>query len=511
MRRYLDYGNVSFTPQPAADRDARTCKLSSLTANSVVENYTKLLIKNLKKRFSINNFHAIVAELEALNRFKVEQISEQLKENNHLIDEIRLLVNSKITTKEEQEPNKDDMIVHLGSTLAQIVPRPIDVNYKPVHMVYLREALLIKNDHDQRLPLKSITNGFVPDLINTKPINVTDEVTGRSCDIETKWLYFAKLSDSNIILPLKLRFVVFDAEIGRRRYDFIGEESGKNNDYHCLVFFMDVSKNIAASYHPSAHLHICLGQIHSTHAHECQNDFLERYFASYPEGMMLRAKEGITVKVRNIFFNATPSQTTFIPALVIQIDGSIMQIELSHNKQRIWLYRGSPLLDHMQNYYSTQNKPTLDGFTRHTAQQHLSTRRSNASEMICLNDQANRNKSVRAAEQAIDGNDEPSEWIGSSSIEFPLEPRKTRSRISGTSTCFEWARTTKEFATGTDTALGHRFANTPTTATQQSFIHGTAVILEHEWTSSINESCSCNISSLRPSPVPVRYSCVPAM
>ena len=408
MRRYLDYGDVVFTPQPTANRDVRTSKSLS-TANSVVENYTKFLIKHLKKRFSINYFHAILAELEALNGFKVEQISQQLKENNRLIDDIRLLVNSKIPSKEEQEPSKDDSIIHLSSTPAQTVPRPIYVNYKPVHMVYLRETLLIKNDHDQRLPTKGVTNTFVADLINTKSINVNDEMTGKSCDIATKWLYFAKPCDSNVILPLKLRVAVVDAAMGRRRYGFIGEEPGKNNDYRCLVFFTDDSKNISASYHPSAHLHVCLDQIYSTHAHECQNDFLERYFASYPERMMLRAKEGITVKVRNIFSNATQSQTTFIPALVIQIDGSMMQIELSHNKQRIWLYRGSPLLDQMHNYYSTQNKAALNGFTRHTARQHLSARRSNAPEIICLNDQANRNKSVRTAEQAIDGADEPSE------------------------------------------------------------------------------------------------------
>ena len=406
MRRYLDYDDIFFTPPAASSRGARTSK-------SIVETYTTFLIKHLKKRFTVNYFHAILTECEALNRFKVEQISEQLKENNRLISEIRLLVNSRVTTKEEHEPSKDDSIIHLSSTPAQIVPRPIYVNYKPAHMVYLRESLLIKNDHEPRLPLKGMTNSFVADLINTKSINVTDETTGKSCDIATKWLYFAKPCDSNVILPLKLRVAVIDVAMGRRRYGFIGEEPGKNNDYRCLVFFTDDSKNISASYHPSAHLHICLDQIYSTHAHECQNDFLERYFASYPERMMLRAKEGITVKVRNIFSGATQSQATFIPALVIQIDGSMMQIELSHNKQRIWLYRGSPLLDQMHNYYSTQNKAALNGFTRHTARQHLSARRSNAPEIICLNDQANRTKPARTAEQAMDGSDQLSKLVDS--------------------------------------------------------------------------------------------------
>ena len=267
---------------------------------------------------------------------------------------------------------------------------------------------------NRSLPLKGITNTFVADLINTKQLNILDEITGKTYDIPTKWLYFAKPCESNVILTLKLRVFIIDSQSGRRRYGIIGEEPGKNNDYRCLVFFTDDQTNISANYHPSSHIHICLDQTFSTHSHEYQNDFLDRYFQSYPERMMLRAKEGSTVRVRNIFTNL--QNNSFIPALVIQIDGSMMQIELSHSKQRKWLYRGSPLLDQMHNYYSTQNKAAINGFARRTARQHLSARRTNAPEIICLNDQtttpptttANKGKTVRTAEQVLDGADESS-------------------------------------------------------------------------------------------------------
>ncbi|CAF4725554.1 unnamed protein product, partial [Rotaria sp. Silwood2] len=313
--------------------------------------------------------------------------------------------------------DKDDSIIHISSTPAQIINRPIYTNYKPMHMVYLRENLLIKNDLDLRLPLKGITNTFIADLIHTKIINILDETTSKTYDIPTKWLYFSKPCESNIILPLKLRVLIIDSQTNCRRYGFIGEEPGKNNDYRCLIFFTDDKTNMSANYHPSSHIHICLDQTFSIHTHECQNDFLDRYFASYPERMMLRAKEGSLVKVRNIFTNF--NHNLFIHALVVQIDGSMMQIELSHSKQRIWLYRGSPLLDQMHTYYSTQNKATINGFARRTARQHLSARRTNAPEIICLNDQTttttvpsttmiNKGKLVRTVEQAIDGIDETS-------------------------------------------------------------------------------------------------------
>ena len=403
MQRYLDLDEIlSIKTSPINPRN-------KLDTKSIIENYTNFLIENLKKRFSIKCFSAILSEIEQLNRFKVEQISKQLNENNRIVHELFLLFN-------HENEDKDDSIIHLSSTPAQPINRPIYMNYKPIHMVYLQEKLLIKNDLELRLPLKGITNTFVADLINTKLINILDESTGKTHDIPTKWLYFAKPCDSSVILPLKLRVLIIDSQASRRRYGIIGEEPGKNNDYRCLIFFTDDQTNISADYHPSSHIHICLDQTFSTHTHEYQNDFLERYFASYPERMMLRAKEGSIVKVRNVFTTANPN--SFIPALVIQIDGSMMQIELSHSKQRKWLYRGSPLLDQMHNYYSTQNNAAGNGLARRTARQHLSARRSNAPEIICLNEQTttpattitptttNKAKSVRTAEQAMDGQDD---------------------------------------------------------------------------------------------------------
>jgi hypothetical protein len=404
MKRYLEYDEIVFSPH----------QILSTTnhCQSFVNRYTNCLIDELQQRFTHNYFQAILVQLEQLNNFKIEQISQHLTDNNRLVEEIhRLCPNQSTANKDEKESVKDDSIIHLSSTPAPNAPRPIYVNYKPVHMIYLREKLLIRNECETRLPLNGITNKFVADLINMKMIDVLDEITGKVYDIPTKWLYFAKSCGANVILPLKLRVAMIDVTTGQRRYGFIGEEPGKNNDYRCLIFFIDDLNNISANYYPSSYLHICLDQTYSTHVHECQNDFLERYFASYPERMMLRAKEGTMVKVRNVLPNCSSTHSsTFLPALVIQIDGSMMQIEFSHNKQRIWLYRGSPLLDQMNNYYSTQNQAAIHGLTRHTARQHLSARRSNAPEIICLNEQINRHKAARTAEQAIDAIDETSTY-----------------------------------------------------------------------------------------------------
>lgn len=388
MKRYLEFDDICFYSKTSQK-------------NSIIENYTNFLIENLKKRFTVKYFCAIINEIEHLSNFKFEQISKQLNENNRIINEIFLLFNS-------DNEEKDDSIIHISSTPAQAINRPIYINYKPTHMVYLRENLLIKNDLDTRLPLKGITNAFVADLIHTKTINVLDETTSKTYDIPTKWLYFSKPCDSNVLLPLKLRVLIIDSTKGLRQYGLIGEEPGKNNDYRCLVFYTDDKKTMSGNYHSSSHIHVCLDQTFSTHQHEYQNEYLDRYFASYPERMMLRAKEGSTVKVRNVYTNFNPG--SFVVALVIQIDGSMMQIELTHSKQRIWLYRGSPLLDQMHNYYSTQNKAAINGFARRTARQHLSAKRTNAPEIICLNDHttASKEKLSRTAEHVIDGIDDNS-------------------------------------------------------------------------------------------------------
>ncbi|CAF4991813.1 unnamed protein product, partial [Rotaria socialis] len=72
-----------------------------------------------------------------------------------------------------------------------------------------------------------------------------------------------------------------------------------------------------------------------------------------------------------------------------------------NTRQRFWIYRGSTLIEQMNNYYTTQNSNDNGGFRKQSARQHLSARRSNAPEIICLNDQM-RTKCGRTAEQLID-------------------------------------------------------------------------------------------------------------
>lgn len=442
LKRYVEFDDICFSTSTSSLNNHNNNNNNKNQSKSIVENYLNILIENLKKHFTLKYFLAILNEIEQLNRLKFEQISKQLNENNRLLQDIFHLFNHDSNNNND---DKDDSIIHLSSTPAQPINRPIYINYKPVHMVYLRENLLIQNDHDPRLPLKGITNTFVADLINTKSINILDETTGKTYDVPTKWLYFSKPCESNIILQLKLRVLIIDSQTNRRRYGLIGEEPGKNNDYRCLVFYTDDQKNMSANYHPSSQIHICLDQTFSTHTHECQNEYLDRYFASFPERLMLRVKEGTLVKVRNVFTNF--NNNSFIPALVTQIDGSMMQIELSHSKQRKWLYRGSPLLDQMNNYYSTQTKAANNGVARRTARQHLSAKRTNAPEIICLNDQTaqsistNKDKPVRTAEQVIDETrpikrvrtSNEQEIIKNSTLQSVDGPRALRSRQTNSS------------------------------------------------------------------------------
>lgn len=388
MKRYLDNENRIFISPQSRNSNEQVL--------SIVDKFKSKLIDLLKKKFKIEYFHEILKQIEFLNRFKYEQLSAQLNTNNHVIEQIRSILD----LKDDNSSNKDDSIIHLSPTSPQTVARPTYTNYKPTHMIYVGDSILIRNDRDSRLPSKGIVNSFVADLINTKQINVLDENTGKSFEIPTKWLYFGKKCDKHVLLPLKLRVAVTDTSTGLYRYGLIGEEPGKNNEYRCLVFFTDDPENALANYHLSSQIHICLDQTHSTHTLEHPSDFLERYFTSYPERIMLRAKEGITVKVRNIFSSDKTNSSSFLSALVIQIDGSMMQIEFTHNKQRFWIYRGSPLLDQMHSYYSTQNRTVINGMTRQTARQHLSARRTNVPEIVCSNEQTgNRTKSVRTSEQ----------------------------------------------------------------------------------------------------------------
>jgi hypothetical protein len=377
MQRYLDIDDIFFS-----EKLLTTQLRSEFNSKSILENYTNYLIENFKNFFSIHYFHAIIYELEQLNHFKIEQISKQLNKNNEIIQKLFLLFNN-------NPQFNDDSIIHISST----PPQPIYLNYRATHMLFLRTHVLIKNDYDLRLPSKGMTNMFIADLINTKIINILDEITNKTYDIPTKWLYFSLACEKNIILPLKLRVLIIDSQSGQRRYGLIGEEPGKNNNYRCLIFFTDDKTDISACYHLSSDIHVCLDQ-----TFECENDFLNSYFKSYPERMMLRAKEGTIVKIRNINSN---NKNGFIQATVIQIDCSMMLIELSNTKQRSWIYRGSTLIEQMNNYYLTQNKADINGFRRHSARQHLSAKKSNAPEIICLNDQM-RTKNIRTAEQVID-------------------------------------------------------------------------------------------------------------
>ncbi|UJR36635.1 hypothetical protein I4U23_029354 [Adineta vaga] len=377
MQRYLEMDDVFFS-----DKLLSNSIRSESHSKSILENYTNYLIENFKNCFTIQYFRAIIYELEQLNHFKIEQISKQLNENNDIIQKLFLLFNN-------NPQFSDDSIIHLSSTPAQ----PIHVNYKAIHMIFLSTPVCIQNHHDLRLPAIGITNTFIADLVNTKKVDILDELTKKTYEIPTNYLYFGKACEKNIILPLKLRVMIVDHQTKQRRYGIIGEEPGKNNNYRCLIFFTEDNENISASYHLSSEIHICLDQ-----TFECENNFLNSYFKSYPERLMLRAKEGTTVKIRN--FNSN-NRNAFLQATVIQIDCSMMLIEVNNTKQRSWIYRGSTLIEQMNNYYITQNKVNIHGLGRHSARQHLSARKTNAPEIICLNDQM-KTKNVRTADQAID-------------------------------------------------------------------------------------------------------------
>ncbi|CAF1242081.1 unnamed protein product [Adineta ricciae] len=405
MQRYLDLDDIFFSEETLSNPIR-----SESHSNSILENYTNYLIENFKNFFTIQHFHAIIYELEQLNQFKTEQISKQLNENNHIIQKLFLLFNN-------NPQFYDDSIIHLSSTPAQ----PIHVNYKATHMIFLRTSILVQNEHDSHLPSKGITKAFVADLTSTKKIEIIDESTNKTCEIPTKWLYFGKACEKNIILPLKLRVMIIDCRTNQRRYGLIGEEPGKQNHYRCLIFFTDESANVSAGYYLSSEVHICLDQMF-----ECDNEFLNSYFKSYPERLMLRAKEGTTVKVRN------GNRNSFVQAIVIQIDCSMMLIELNNTKQRMWLYRGSTLIEQMNTYYVTQNRVDRNGLGRHSARQHLSARKTNAPEIICLNDQM-KTKTARTADQAIDETRPkkrarlPSEHLPDKSALVPSESHVLRS------------------------------------------------------------------------------------
>ena len=364
MKRYLETDGIIFYEKIFPD----SMNKSQSHSKSILENYTNYLIENFQRCYTLHHFHTIIAEFEQLNRFKIEQISRQLQKNNQLIQKLFLLFNN------------DDSIIHLSSTPAQ----PIYQIYKPTHMIYVGTKVWMKNNEDLCIASKGVTKTFVADLIHTKRIEILHDLTDQTQLIPTNSIYFAQSCEKNVILPLKLRVLVVESPTNQQaRCGIIGEEAGRNNHYRSLIFFPDEKRSeITANYYSSSDIHICFDQ-----TFEYDNEFLVNYFKSYPERFMLRAKEGTQVKIRH------STNNSFLSALIIEIDCSMMLIEFMHSKERLWIYRGSTLIEQMNNYYSTQNRST-----RHSARQHLSAKKSNAPEIICFNDQM-KSKLSRLAEQ----------------------------------------------------------------------------------------------------------------
>ena len=385
MQRYLELDEIFLSEDDNRTHGGK--QAASARSKTIVETYTQCLIDNFQIAFSVHCFHAIVSELEQLNQFKVEQISKQISKNNALIQ--------KLLSAFDRTPEcADDSIIHLSSTIAQPTYRP----YRPSHMIFLRTNLFIRHAHDSRLPAQGVSNTFVANLIDTKAINVLNETTRQTYDVPTEYLYFSQACEQYTILPLKLRVLIVDGQTGGYRVGIIGEEPGKNNRYRCLIFFTDDESDLAASYYPSSDVHVCLNQAVPVSTLDDENDFLHCYFKSYPERLMLRVREGTTIKVRT---GTSSQKNVYLPATVVEIDCSMILIEFSQTKQRLWIYRGSTSIEQMNTYYSTQTKAEKSTLLRHSARQHLSAKKSNAPEIICLNDQM-KVKTSQTAELASD-------------------------------------------------------------------------------------------------------------
>lgn len=345
MQRYLEFDECFFHEKLFSTNRIR----SESNSKSILENYTNYLIEYFQKTFSMKYFQAIIKEFEYLNQLKIDQITKQLNENNQLIQKLFLLFHT------------DDSVIHLSSKPAEITY----VNYKAQHMIYLKTPILIANSSR-----KGFTNKFIADLIHTKSTEIIDESTGQICVLATKDIYFVKTCEANVILPLKLRVLIVDRQTNEYQCGIIGEEAGKHNNFRHLVFFVNhPSILISANYYSPSDIHICFDQ-----NLPYENEFLKNYFRSYPERFMLRVKEQSIIKIRQ--------NDVVQSAFVKQIDCSMMLIEYLQSKQQQWIYRGSPSIEQMNNYYSSQNKSI-----HHSARQHLSAKKTNAPEIICLNDQ----------------------------------------------------------------------------------------------------------------------------
>ena len=343
--------------------DQPICSKTS-TKSTIFDKFQQFLIEEFQTTFSIHFFHAILSQIEHLNRFKIEEISKCLNENNRLIENLFI----------DEISTSDDGIIHISSTPAQ----PIFLPYKPIHMVFLRTKVFLNNKSNFHWPNEGQTHVFIADLTQTKRTNIFDPLTHRTHEIPTKFIYFFDSCQSNTLLILKLRVFILKT----RRFGIIGEEATKTNQHRCLVFYLDDDKCLSASYHNPSELHLSFDQNFSLNEFENETNFLLHYFKMYPERLMLRVKEGTMVKIRQK------------SAIVVQIDSSMILVEFTQTKERRWIYRGSTLIEQMNNYYTIQN----DGENRHSARQHLSARKSNAPEIICLNDQMKSKTTNRLSE-----------------------------------------------------------------------------------------------------------------
>ncbi|CAF1161216.1 unnamed protein product, partial [Didymodactylos carnosus] len=349
----------------------------------IIENKLNQLIEDLKQCFELRYFSKIIQELEFIVKGKIEKILEILNEYD------------KMDNTNYSPVNED--VVHVPSTTLKS-NRSTYAPYKHPFMLHVNSELHIRkhvsqDSTQQQYSERGIVNKFVGDLPNAQTISIKDPDTNLVYDIPTKYLYFAKPCDANAIIPPKYRACVLDKTLSVpiHRYGFIAEPPSTSNGFRCLVFYDD--SNISSKYHLSQEIYLCLDQNLSQHLQECKQhlsklayDFLERYFQSYPERTMLRTKIGQTIKVKNILTPglSTPAKKqSYQTAKVDHIDSSMMTVQFQSSGQKLSLYRGSILFEQLNHYYSKQYQQAP---SRHSARQHLSTRRSNAPEIICLND-----------------------------------------------------------------------------------------------------------------------------
>lgn len=352
MKRYLESDQMEFRES---------------TRSLPTEGHISYLFDEFRSHFSIEYFHLIIGQFEQLNKFKIEQIYKCLKQNDLLVEKLFRKIDDSV----------DDSVIHLRST-API--RPIYVKYQVKHTVQPQtKVLFLTNDNSNSNRHSMSTNEgltmkFISDFMQSKTVQIFEKKSSKILDIEKRFVYFVENCDEKTILPLKLRVLVRNRCSGKYQIGLVAEEPAKNNQYRCLLFFYDQNQILSAFYHSPSDIHVCFDQKQTIDDFDRDREFLQSYFENYPERMMLRVREGTQIKVQ---------MSNNSSAVVLQIDCSMMLIELSQTKEQCWIYRGSTQIDQLKTFYSTQNKDLL----RHSARQHLSARKSNAPEVICSNDE----------------------------------------------------------------------------------------------------------------------------